>query len=118
MRRWLLVKCFLHYRSTDRKHVIHTVGPIYSSGQAANCERLLESSYKVSLQLAVANDCETIVSMPILNSEIMKLIDEIQAFPCISTGVYGYPIRDATEVALKSVRELLDKEDGKKVVSR
>ena len=56
--------------------------------------------------------------MPILNSEIMKLIDEIQAFPCISTGVYGYPIRDATEVALKSVRELLDKEDGKKVVSR
>ncbi|KAG8213229.1 hypothetical protein J3R82DRAFT_11695 [Butyriboletus roseoflavus] len=38
-------------------------------------------------------------------------MNETQAFPCISTGVYGYPIRDATEVALKSVWEILDEKD-------
>ncbi|KAF8556198.1 A1pp-domain-containing protein [Imleria badia] len=82
------------------KHVIHTVGPVYSPDQTTHCERLLESCYKLSLQLAVANGCETI------------------AFPCISTGVYGYPIRHATKVALKSVRELLEKDDCEKLITR
>ena len=40
----------------------------------------------------------------------------MQAFPCISTGVYGYPIGDATKVALKSVREVLDDDVGRKVL--
>ncbi|KAF8440308.1 A1pp-domain-containing protein [Boletus edulis BED1] len=79
------------------KHVIHTVGPVYSTDHATHCENLLESCYKMSLHMAVANGCETI------------------AFPCISTGVYGYPIRDATNVALKTVRETLEKEDGEKL---
>ncbi|KIJ66725.1 hypothetical protein HYDPIDRAFT_108655 [Hydnomerulius pinastri MD-312] len=76
------------------KHVIHTVGPIYSS--ARDCGSLLESCYSTSLQLAIANNCETI------------------AFPSISTGIYGYPIRDATHVALNAVRRTLDTEEGGK----
>ncbi|KAN0093052.1 hypothetical protein V8E55_003836 [Tylopilus felleus] len=79
------------------KHVIHTVGPIYFPDQAALCEKLLHSCYKSSLQLAIANGCETI------------------AFPSVSTGLFGYPIKDATGVALKSVRETLEKEDGEKL---
>lgn len=42
-------------------------------------------------------------------------MEETQAFPSVSTGLFGYPIKDATGVALKSVRETLEKEDGEKV---
>ena len=63
------------YQSTDRKHVIHAVGPIYSPDQAAHCERLLESCYKVSLKLAVANGCETIVSMTVLALSELEVVN-------------------------------------------
>ena len=68
------------------KFVIHTPGPIYNDGMHGE-PALLESCYKSCLALAEENDCETV------------------AFPAISTGVYGYPWKDATEIAVKTVRE-------------
>jgi len=65
--------------------VIHTVGPVYS-GRPEDA-RLLAACYRNSLQLAVDNKVRSI------------------AFPAISTGVYGYPIADATAIAVRVCRE-------------
>ena len=65
------------------KHVIHTVGPIYM-GRSSDAPKLA-SCYRNSLDLAKANDLHTI------------------AFPAISTGVYGYPLEPATEIAVNTV---------------
>ena len=68
------------------KFVIHTPGPIYNDGLHGE-PKLLESCYKSCLVLAEENGCETV------------------AFPAISTGVYGYPWEEATEIAVKTVRK-------------
>ena len=68
------------------KFVIHTPGPVYRDGQHGE-PALLESCYKNCLVLAEENNCETV------------------AFPAISTGVYGYPWKEATEIAVRTVRE-------------
>jgi O-acetyl-ADP-ribose deacetylase (regulator of RNase III) len=68
------------------KFVIHTPGPIYRDGLHGE-PKLLESCYKSCLALAEENSCETV------------------AFPAISTGVYGYPWKEATEIAVKTVSE-------------
>lgn len=65
------------------RHVIHTVGPIYRGG-ASGEPRLLESCYRISLETAHEN---ALVSI---------------AFPSISTGAYGYPIEEASQIALKT----------------
>ena len=70
------------------KFVIHTVGPVYRDGQHGEPEKLA-ACYRNSLTLAVENNCRSV------------------AFPCISTGVYGYPIRDAAEIAVREVRAFL-----------
>ena len=69
------------------EYVIHTVGPIYSGSEAD--AKLLRNCYWNSLELARKNDIHSIT------------------FPAISTGVYGYPLREATEVALKTVSDWL-----------
>ena len=70
------------------KFVIHTVGPVWRDG--ANGEpQLLASCYRNCLQLAVDNQIQTI------------------AFPSISTGVYGYPIMQASQIAVREVRNFL-----------
>ncbi|NVB78013.1 MAG: O-acetyl-ADP-ribose deacetylase [Kofleriaceae bacterium] len=66
------------------KHVIHTVGPVWEGG-ADNEPALLASCYRKSLHLAAGLGARTL------------------AFPAISTGVYGYPIREATEIAVKTI---------------
>jgi len=70
------------------RHVIHTVGPIYGrcNGEEA---RLLARCYENSIALAAEHALETI------------------AFPAISTGVYGYPMEEAREVALAAVARAL-----------
>ncbi len=68
------------------KFVIHTPGPIYNDGLHGEPE-LLRSCYENSMKLAEENGCETV------------------AFSAISTGVYGYPKKAATEIAVKTVRE-------------
>jgi O-acetyl-ADP-ribose deacetylase (regulator of RNase III) len=70
------------------RFVIHTVGPIWRGGKQDEA-RTLASCYSNSLQLAVDNEIKTI------------------AFPAISCGAYGYPIEEATHIALKTTRDFL-----------
>lgn len=70
------------------KYIIHTVGPIYS-GIAEDAAQLADC-YRNSLNLAKEHDVHSI------------------AFPAISTGVYGYPLEDATEIAVKTVEQWLE----------
>lgn len=70
------------------KSIIHTVGPIYDGGGYREAE-LLASCYRKSLQLAVDAGLRSV------------------AFPCISTGVFGYPIHDACDIAVSTVVEWL-----------
>ncbi len=71
------------------KYVIHTVGPIWEGGLYREAE-LLGNSYKNSLKLALEHNVTSI------------------AFPSISTGVYGFPKMEATEIALTEVVKFLD----------
>ena len=66
-------------------HVIHTVGPIWRGGGAGEAQ-LLRACYTNSLDVAAQHGVKTL------------------AFPCISTGVYGYPLREAAEIAISAVR--------------
>ncbi len=75
------------------RRVIHTVGPVYRGG-AHDEEELLASCYQDSLALAEENDLRTI------------------SFPSISTGVYGYPVEEACQVALQTVRDYLEGSDA------
>ena len=74
------------------KYVIHTVGPVWRGGKYGEPE-LLAEAYRNSLRLAVSRGLKTI------------------AFPAISTGAYGYPMEEAAGIALKTVKEFLEKED-------
>ncbi|XP_028271457.1 ADP-ribose glycohydrolase MACROD1 isoform X2 [Parambassis ranga] len=72
------------------KYVIHTVGPIAQGGVGEDERKALRSCYKNSLKAATENDARSV------------------AFPCISTGIYGYPPEQAVHEALAAVREYLD----------
>lgn len=70
------------------RHVIHTVGPIYHA-EGKRAPKLLASCYRRSLELASQYKLQSI------------------AFPSISTGVYGYPLKEAAPIALKTVMDYL-----------
>jgi len=67
------------------RYVIHTVGPVYRDGRQGE-PGLLASCYRESLKLAEAAGCASV------------------AFPAISCGVYGYPVADATAIAVREAR--------------
>ncbi len=69
------------------KYVIHTVGPVYTGNDKDS--KLLESSYYNSLNLASENGIKSI------------------SFPAISTGVYGYPVKEAASIAISTVIKFL-----------
>jgi O-acetyl-ADP-ribose deacetylase (regulator of RNase III) len=71
------------------RHVIHTVGPVWHAGMHGE-EALLAGAYRSCLELAEQHELRTI------------------AFPAISTGVYGYPLEQATRVALRTILAWLD----------
>lgn len=71
------------------RYVIHTVGPIWRGGTDGEAEKL-KSAYENSLQIARRHHFQTV------------------AFSAISTGVYGYPARQATEIAVRTVIDFLD----------
>ncbi|MCK9482724.1 MAG: O-acetyl-ADP-ribose deacetylase [Bacteroidia bacterium] len=75
------------YRLPSR-FVIHTVGPVYRGGNN-NEAQLLSSSYWRSLEVALEIGAKTI------------------AFPAISTGVYAYPLEEATSIAISTVDKFL-----------
>ena len=70
------------------KFVIHTIGPVWRDGTNGE-PQLLASCSRSCLQLAVENKIQTI------------------AFPSISTGLYGYPILQASQIAVREVRNFL-----------
>lgn len=70
------------------KHVIHAVGPVWRGGNAGEAEQLC-ACYRNSLALAAEHRIATI------------------AFPCISTGIFGYPSEDAAAIAVSTARTFL-----------
>jgi len=71
------------------KFVIHAVGPVWRGGKAGEAG-LLASTYRAALRLATELELRSL------------------AFPAISTGIYGYPLQGATEVAVQTVRQILE----------
>ena len=81
------------------RKVIHAVGPVWHGGSGSE-EQMLASAYCSSLELAAQNGLRTI------------------AFPSISTGAYGYPIGEASRVALAAVLDYLKAHPGQLDVVR
>jgi O-acetyl-ADP-ribose deacetylase (regulator of RNase III) len=75
------------------EYVIHAVGPVFHDGKQGEPE-LLASCYRTALRLARERDAKTVT------------------FPAISTGVYGYPLGEAAEIAVRTVADGLRQAPG------
>jgi O-acetyl-ADP-ribose deacetylase (regulator of RNase III) len=75
------------------QYVFHAVGPVYRDGRSGEPEALA-SCYRVCLRMAEERALRRI------------------SFPAISTGVYGYPFREATAIAIREVKDHLRKHAG------
>lgn len=71
------------------KHIIHTAGPVFDSQHPEKSKELLENSYKNSLNLARKHNFKSI------------------AFPLISAGIYGYPKKEAFDIARNTINKFL-----------
>lgn len=76
------------------KHVLHTVGPTEEDPIA------LQSCYSTTLQLVEKYNLKSV------------------AFCCVATGIFGYPLRNASKIALKTIREWLEANENYKKVDR
>ncbi|XP_056383221.1 ADP-ribose glycohydrolase MACROD1 isoform X1 [Hyla sarda] len=77
------------------KYVIHTVGPVAQGHPGPSQKEELMNCYRNSMYLASESKLRTV------------------AFPCISTGVFGYPTEEAAEVALGTIRSYLEEKKDK-----
>lgn len=75
------------------EYVIHTPGPVWNGGRLHEAE-LLASCYKSCLEIALRKEIRSI------------------AFPSISTGIYSYPIEEASEIAVRTVKEFAKEHPG------
>ncbi|UCH43072.1 MAG: O-acetyl-ADP-ribose deacetylase [Dehalococcoidales bacterium] len=75
------------------RFVIHTVGPVWRGGNSGEPE-LLVSAYRESLRVAADNGLRSV------------------SFPSISTGAFGYPVGDASKVAVNTVASFLREQDS------
>lgn len=75
------------------RHIIHAVGPVWRGGTSGEEEELLRSAYANALDLALRLNAESV------------------ALPLLSAGTYGYPVREAFEVAMAAIREFLETAD-------
>jgi len=80
------------------RYVIHTVGPVWRGGSQGE-PQVLASAYRESLKIAAAKGLKSV------------------SFPSISTGAYGYPVRQAAEVALQTVIDFLRQEGSLDIVA-
>jgi O-acetyl-ADP-ribose deacetylase len=76
------------------RHVIHAVGPVWSSKRQAECDELLASCYRTALAVASRHGIASI------------------AFPAISTGVYAFPADRAARIAVETVTAELPRATG------
>jgi O-acetyl-ADP-ribose deacetylase (regulator of RNase III) len=79
------------------KYVIHTVGPVWRGGGSGE-EDLLASCYRRSLEVARQHGCASV------------------AFPAISTGIFGFPADRAAEIAVRTVKAVLEQQEMPEVV--
>ncbi|MBC8171298.1 MAG: O-acetyl-ADP-ribose deacetylase [Anaerolineae bacterium] len=79
------------------RYVIHTVGPVYRSGDST-VPVLLASAYRRSLEIATEHQLESI------------------ALPAISTGIYGYPLAEAAPIALQTTLDFVRQQEQIKLV--
>jgi O-acetyl-ADP-ribose deacetylase len=75
------------------RYIIHAVGPVWRGGHEGE-PQLLASCYRRAIELAEAHDCQHV------------------ALPAISTGIYGYPLQEASAVALKATHLALAEHPG------
>ena len=74
------------------KHIVHTAGPVYRDGQHGEAD-LLRACYIHSLTVAAENGCESIT------------------FPLISSGIFGYPKKNALQMATQAIQDYLAEHD-------
>ncbi|HUI22896.1 MAG TPA: O-acetyl-ADP-ribose deacetylase [Nitrososphaerales archaeon] len=84
--------------SLKARRVIHTVGPVWSGGRGGESASLAEC-YESSLRIAVQHGLRSV------------------AFPSIGTGAYGYPIGEASRIALKAVKSFAEREGAPEEVT-
>jgi len=80
------------------RYIFHAVGPRYRGGAKGEADELA-SCYRKCLQLAAERDLKTV------------------AFPAISTGIYGYPMGEAAEIAIREIRAFLEQPSSLEEVS-
>jgi O-acetyl-ADP-ribose deacetylase (regulator of RNase III) len=81
----------------NARYVIHTVGPVWQGGKV-NEPQILESCYCNSMEQANLKVCASV------------------SFPSISTGAFGYPVRPAAQIALRTIADLLHQPRSVKLV--